>query len=111
VGIFLNWEDIERLKNNNEVGTRHNGEQKICLACVPKQTILNWWENNDFEEIINPRNVNAGYVDFMKENSDLYVFLSKHDIWNGFVGAVTFRKLPNNPFFTKMKIIFPNHCT
>ena len=112
VQICLEWVDVEILKNNGEVCDRHNGEQKVCLACVPEQTLLDWWKSEDFQEIIAASNkINPSYVEFMKENSDLYVFLCKHDIYNGFLGAVTFNKLPKNPFFKKIKIIFPNYCT
>ncbi len=95
--VFLEWRDIDTLKEGSTVAERYNGEHKFNLACTLESiNAENWTETSSFPTSI----------EFNEYVHDFFVSLSVFDIRFSFSSSMTITLCPN-PHFKTAKIIFP----
>ena len=100
VFIFLNWEDINFLKEGKSICERYNGEHKINIGVIPETLVEENW--------IDTRGVidNASFNEYLH---DFFFNLSIFTVRCAFVKALNLSLNPvvKNPYFRKAKIFFP----
>lgn len=95
--IYLDWSDIEELKEGEAISENYDVEHKVAISVVPENfNVPNWTETKNTSSL----------VKFDEILQDFFINLSLYDVRCSFISTKNL-EIGENPYCKGVQIYFP----